>query len=196
MSLHLVNTRRVYGTQDRHGLASHLRYGHDSLRVTNVRAQYFVELLLGLLHSQPANMDAPRWRHLYVAVAVDADWFVRHLSQFRPGNIQRVIRSQQISGAYLIVALRSGLGRFWGRASLRGSTRDYEEDCQANRDDSRCNHFRACRNRHNFEPQPELGTATEWRPLEAITAPAFSNAGIGLRSFCALTDQESCTFST
>jgi hypothetical protein len=48
----------------------------------------------------------------------------------------------------------------------------------------------------DFESQPELGTAMDWRVLEAITAPAVSNACAGRRSFCALTNQDLCIFST
>src|SRR6266581_2493108 len=57
MPLHLVNARRVYCAYDRNRLAPDFRDAYDNLRLTDVLAQNLVDLLLGLLRSQPGHMD-------------------------------------------------------------------------------------------------------------------------------------------
>src|SRR6266481_5087599 len=57
-SLYLVNTRCVYCPENRDRLTPYFHDVCDHLRLTYVRAQGFVELLLRLLHGQPGHMDA------------------------------------------------------------------------------------------------------------------------------------------
>src|ERR1700730_11051156 len=107
--------------------------------MTKVRAQDLVESLLGLLPGQPGRMEASRQRHFYVAVAVNANWLIGELSQFRFGNFQLIARPQQVRGTNLVVALRLRLTRVGRRGNLAGSTYDLEENCRDDRDNFRGN---------------------------------------------------------
>src|SRR6266478_1835054 len=107
-----MNARCVYSAQDRDWLTANFSDAYNYLGVTNVSAEDFVELFLGLLRSQPRHMDASSQRHLYVTFAVNAHLLIGELSQFRRGNLQLVTRPQQVGGAYLIAALRLQFVRF------------------------------------------------------------------------------------
>src|SRR5215467_4804711 len=104
MPLHLMDAWCVNCAEDGDRLTAHLGYADDNLRLANVFAQIFVELLLGLLQRDTGHMDASHQRRLDVAIAVDTDRFVTELSYLRSGNHQLVVRSKQIRGAELVVA--------------------------------------------------------------------------------------------
>ncbi len=94
--LHLVDTRRIHSAQHRDWLAAHLRDVDNNLWVPNVLAQNFVQLLLGLLYGQTSYMDRSGQRHRDIALAVNANRLIVDVGQFRGGDVQLVVRSQQI----------------------------------------------------------------------------------------------------
>src|SRR5260370_29674727 len=181
MSLHLVNARCVYCAYDRDWLAPHFRDAYDDLRLTDIFAQDLVCLLLGLLRSQPGYMHASAEWHFYVAVAVNAHGLIGEISQFRSGNLQLVIGTQQVCGANLAATLRLHIVGLRGRRNLRPGIGAKKENCQANQNsfgnhDCSLSESPVYLDGYDLEIYPELESAIVWLTLEGIAGEDVSNA--------------------
>src|SRR5882724_10076300 len=67
-----MNARCVDRAQNRNRLAPHFNDAYGRLRLLNVCAQSFVELLLGLLHSHSGYVNSANKRNLHIALAVNS----------------------------------------------------------------------------------------------------------------------------
>src|SRR5207244_9403688 len=101
-----MHTWRIHRAQNRDRLAVHFRDFHDDLWVTNVGAEGFVELLLALLRSEPANMNAAGKRNIDTAVSVDTHGLISKFRQFGVGNLKLVARAKQVRGTTLVATVR------------------------------------------------------------------------------------------
>src|SRR5207302_4390704 len=86
-------------------LAVQLLDADGNLRVTNICAEPFVKLLLGLLDGQARHGHAAYQRYLDIAVAVDACRLVCRFLKFRFPNFALVMGSKSVSRTYLAITV-------------------------------------------------------------------------------------------
>jgi hypothetical protein len=127
-----MNTRGIYGTQDGDRLAAQFLDVNTYLGLSNVCAQAFVQLLLGLRNSQPGHVDAPYQRHLDGAIAVNASRFVGRFIEFGARNLQLVIGTQLVTVEHWAVAVYLREIRTVRRSDLPGRIHGKEKYSNCN----------------------------------------------------------------